>query len=236
VKNNFLFRSILLSFLAVFLILPNISCQRLQDIMEGNQVVATPAAAEATPAAAEATPAAAEATSAEAEATSAEAEATATNAEGIPIVREGEIRQWAVEAEASSAYANPEWAASQATGAPDTQRCGDYQTAWATAGSDSTGWLEVRFPIAVHVTSVNIVQSFNPNQVVKVELVSAFDRTIEIYNQPPIQVDQTCPYTLSIPVEKTEGQFDTIRITLDQSVLGLGWNQVDAVELVGVPD
>jgi hypothetical protein len=153
------------------------------------------------------------------------------------VVIQGEqIRQWAIEAEANSEYANPEWAAIQVIGAPDTKRCGDYQTAWATAGSDSIAWLDVKFPVAVHVTAINIIQSFNPNQVVKVELMGLFDRPIEIYNQPPVQVDQPCPYTLPIPIDKTEGRFDTIRITLDQSILGLGWNQIDAVELVGEPE
>ena len=52
----------------------------------------------------------------------------------------------------------------------------------------------------------------------------------------PFQVDQPCPYTLSIPIEKTEGRFNKVRITVDQSVLGLGWNQIDAVELVGEID
>ncbi|KPL08275.1 hypothetical protein AMJ86_01310 [bacterium SM23_57] len=147
-----------------------------------------------------------------------------------------QIRQWAAEAEASSEYANPEWAATSSVGAPDTGRCGDYQTAWATAGSDSVDWLTVRFPADVHVTAVNIIQSFNPNQVVKVELLGLFDRPFEIYNQPPVQIDQPCPYTLMVKVDKTEGRYDAVRITVDQSVLGLGWNQIDAVELVGEPE
>lgn len=147
-----------------------------------------------------------------------------------------QIRQWAVEAEASSSYADPEWSPEQATGAPDTRRCGDYQTAWATAGGDSYEWLALKFPIAVHVTAINILQSFNPDQVVKVELQGAFDRTFEVYVGEPNQVDQPCPYTLTIPVEKTEGRFDSVRITVDQRVLGLGWNQIDAVELVGEPE
>jgi hypothetical protein len=147
-----------------------------------------------------------------------------------------QIRQWAIEAEASSEYASPEWSAMQATGAPDTNRCGDYQTAWASAGSDSIVWLELKFPVAVHVTAINILQTFNPNQVVKVELIGPFDRSFEIFNQSAVQVDQPCPFTLPIPVEKTEGRFDTVRITVNQSVLGLGWNQIDAVELVGEKD
>jgi len=149
------------------------------------------------------------------------------------LVQGQQVRQWAVEAEASSEFASPEWGATQATGAPDTQRCGDYQTAWTAAGSDSVDWLDVRFPLAVHVTAVNVIQSFNPNQVVHVELVGAFGRSVAIYDGVPIQVDQACPYTLAIPVEKTAARFDTVRISMDQSVRGLGWNEIDAVELVG---
>lgn len=156
--------------------------------------------------------------------------------EDLVFVQGQQIRQWAAEAEASSEYSDPEWAAIQAMGSPNTPRCGDYQTAWATAGSDSKEWIKVKFPLAVHVTGVNIIQTFNPNQVIKVELIGAFDRSIEIYNKPPNQVDQPCPYTLLVPIEKTAGRFDTVRITIDQSHLGLGWNQIDAVELVGETD
>ncbi len=145
------------------------------------------------------------------------------------------IRQWANAAEATSEYAVPEWAAEQATGSPDTQRCGDYQTAWASAASDTEDKLTLKFPVAVHVTAINILQSFNPDQVVEVELVGPYERASVVFQQDPKQVDQPCPYTLSIPVERTEGRFDSIRITLDQSDLGLGRTQIDAVELVGEP-
>jgi hypothetical protein len=144
-----------------------------------------------------------------------------------------QVRQWATETEASSEYASPEWSAGQAIGAPDTNRCGDYQTAWATAGSDAIETLVLTYTLSVQVTGVNVIQSFNPNQVTKVELLDSFGRPTEIYNQPPAQIDQPCPYTLTIEVEKTEKRFNHIRITVDQSILGLGWNQIDAVELVG---
>jgi hypothetical protein len=147
-----------------------------------------------------------------------------------------EIRQWAVEAEASSEYANPEWSANQVLGPPDTEKCGDYQTAWAAAGSDSIAWIEVRFPIAVNVRLINIIETFNPNQVAQVEVIRADGKRIPIYKQPPQQIDQICPFTLSIPVEQLDGYYDTIVISIDQTELGLGWNQIDAVELVGVPE
>lgn len=151
----------------------------------------------------------------------------------VPPLQSGQVRQWAKGAEASSEFADPEWAAVQASDAPDTPRCGDYQTAWATAGSDTVETLVLTYTVSVHVTGINIVQSFNPNQITQVELIGVFDRAVSVYDGQPRQVDQPCPYTLSIPIEKTEGRFNKIRITVDQSILGMGWNQIDAVELIG---
>lgn len=159
----------------------------------------------------------------------------AATPEDLPLemVQPGQVRQWATAAEASSAYADPEWSATQVIGPPDTNHCGDYQTAWAAAGSDSVEWLEVSFETPVYVTAVNIVQTFNPNQVSKVELLDAFGRAETIYDAAPFQVAQPCPYTLAITIPRTARQYDRVRIVIDQSNLGLGWNEIDAVELVG---
>lgn len=146
------------------------------------------------------------------------------------------IVQWAQEAEASSSFSEPSWSAQQATGQPDTLRCGDLQTAWASAAPDSVAWLLLQYQEPVHVTGVNIYQTFNPNQVVKVELVDDFGDSLVIYDQPPVPVDQPCPYILSIEIERTDQRYDAVRVTVDQSSLGLGWNEIDAVELVGVDE
>ncbi len=150
------------------------------------------------------------------------------------IFQEGVLRQWAIEADVSSSYADPEWGAYQVIGFPNTDHCGDFQTAWASAGSDSIEWLVLKFTTPVHVTTVNIVQSFNPNQVVKVELINTQGDNLMIYERLPVAVDQPCPYTLSVFVDQTFALYDTVRITIDQSILGLGWNEIDAVELIGV--
>ncbi len=166
-----------------------------------------------------------------------EVEPTPVEAEPPPeVIQSGSVRIWAVSAEASSSYDDPEWAAEQVTGAPDTSRCGDIQTAWATAASDSIDWLEVEFDQALFVSAVNIYQTFNPNQVVTVELVSALGSVLEIYAGEPFQVDQPCPYVMSIVIDKTNMRYSKVRLTVDQSSLGLGWNQIDAVELVGDAD
>ena len=67
-------------------------------------------------------------------------------------------------------------------------------------------------------------------------MLGIFDRAVTVFEGQPLQVDQPCPYILSIPIDKSEDRFSKIRITVDQSVLGLGWNQIDAVELIGDAD
>ncbi|MBC8332503.1 MAG: hypothetical protein H8E28_11025 [Anaerolineae bacterium] len=151
----------------------------------------------------------------------------------LEMIQAGQVRQWAIGANASSSYADPEWGSEQVVGAPNTARCGDFQTAWSSSGSDSREWLEVEFETPLYVTAVNIVQSFNPNQISKVELLDAFGRMEIIYESAPFQVTQPCPYTLAIPIPRTAQRYTIVRITIDQAILGLGWNQIDAVELVG---
>jgi sugar lactone lactonase YvrE len=145
------------------------------------------------------------------------------------------IRQWASDATASSEYSDPSWAAVQAVGEPDTPECGDYGTAWASSGSDTVDWLEVTFDVPVYVTEINIVQTFNPDQVVQVDAIDADGELESIYTQEPVAVEDGCPYTLSLEGEATDYAVYGLRITVDQSVLGLGWNEIDAVEIVGVP-
>jgi hypothetical protein len=83
-------------------------------------------------------------------------------------------------------------------------------------------------------TEINIVQSYNPSQVVMVELLDPYGEYSDaiIYEAEPQATDE-CPYTLSIPVTGIDYLVMGVRITIDQSVLGLGWNEIDAVELVG---
>ncbi len=57
-----------------------------------------------------------------------------------------ELNQWASGATASSEYTADRWAANLATGAPNTDACGDISTAWAPAGSGSDPeWLSLSF-------------------------------------------------------------------------------------------
>lgn len=144
------------------------------------------------------------------------------------------IRQWASEAIASSAYDNEDWAAFQATGEPNTPECGDYQTAWAAAASDTREWLVLYYPKPVYAVEVNIYQTYHPDQIVLVDLIDLEGIFVPVYTAQPRR-SETCPYTLSIPTAFSGVLAQGVRITIDQSILNLGWNEIDAVELVGAP-
>jgi len=147
-----------------------------------------------------------------------------------------EIRQWAKYAYASSSYSDPDWHATQATGAPDTlvDECEDLPTAWASEGSDTVEWLELVYETPVIPTEIDIIQTHSPNQVVKVELIDSAGLYQEVYTGVPADHWGECPYTLSIPVNVNFAA-GGLKITIDQSVIGTSWNEIDAVELVGYP-
>jgi hypothetical protein len=159
-------------------------------------------------------------------------ESTSENRTGLPA--SGVLSQWGISAEASSEFADPEWSASQVIGSPDAPGCGDYQFAWASAASDSIEILEVIFPRAVYPLEIDIHQSFNPDQVVKVEVLDPTSGAYyTVLQKNPLPVDRPCPYVLEVIVDGIEFSTDQVRITIDQSQLGLGWNEIDAVKLVG---
>lgn len=146
----------------------------------------------------------------------------------------GVLKQWAISAEASSEFSSPEWSAAQALGPPDSPGCGDYQFAWASAASDSVETLVLEYTALVYPLEIVVYESFNPDQVVKVEVLDPERGGFyTVLQKNPLQVDRPCPFELVIPVEGINFRTNTVRITLDQSQLGLGWNEIDAVELIG---
>jgi hypothetical protein len=146
----------------------------------------------------------------------------------------GVIYQWADGAETSSEFSDPEWSAEQAVGEPDSPGCGDFQFAWASAASDGIETLTVQFPVLVYPLEIVIHESFNPDQVVKVEVQDPErDGFYTVLQKNPTQIDRPCPYELVVPVEGIDFLTNMVRITVDQSQLGLGWNEIDAVQLIG---
>ncbi len=157
---------------------------------------------------------------------------TQAAAERYPAV--GVIYQWGSSAEASTEFANPEWGAAQAAGEPDLNSCGDFQFAWASAASDSIETIEISYDRQVYPLEIVIHQSFNPDQVVKVEVLNPeTGGYYTILQKNPVQVDRPCPYLLMVEADGIDFATNLVRITVDQSQLGLGWNEIDAVQLIG---
>ncbi len=145
---------------------------------------------------------------------------------------QGGKRQWATSATASSEYGSTSWAAKAATGAPDVSTCGDNGNAWASQGTDTVEWLELGYENAVIPGQVNIYQTYNPGQIVKVELLDNNGKYHEIYSAQAAKSGQ-CPATLEIQVQNADYKAVAVKITVDQSVLK-SWAEIDAVELVSV--
>jgi len=150
------------------------------------------------------------------------------------VAEEQEIRQWAVAAKASSQYGTTNWNAEQALGEPNVTDCGDNGLAWASESSRGLDWIELTFTIPVIPTEINIYQSYNPSQVVEIDLIDTSGTTYTAWQGSAKKVSD-CPDLMNITFDqKQEMLVNKVVLIVDQSVLGLGWNEIDAVELIGV--
>jgi len=162
-----------------------------------------------------------------------ESESSASDTE-VPEEEVGElICQWAVSATAGSEYGNPDWAAFQATGQPDTtDECGDFRTAWASADRTGVDWLELMYEKPVYPEQVNIYHNNLPNQIVEVEVLDTGGTYHTVYTGEPEVTN--CPHTLIVDITNADYQAVGVRVTVDQSILDpTSWDEIDAVELVG---
>jgi hypothetical protein len=71
--------------------------------------------------------------------------------------------------------------------------------------------------------------------VVRVEILDTDGGYHEVYPADPKMASE-CPYILSVPVEGAEYQAIGVKVTIDQSQIGMPWDEIDAVELVGYAD
>jgi hypothetical protein len=145
------------------------------------------------------------------------------------------ISQWAVSASATSEYGSDGWSATQATGEPDTDDCGDFGTAWASATSTGEDAITLFYEQAVIPTQINIYQTYNPGAISRVELFNSDTEVVlavKKSNDKPGKTD--CPGVFTLDIEATDQAVNGVILYLDQSVTG-DWNEIDAVELVGVP-
>lgn len=144
------------------------------------------------------------------------------------------LRQWAAEAAASSEFGELEYAAIQATGAPDTN-AGDNPTAWAALEPDAgEEYLEVAYEFAVVPGEINIHQTYNPGAIYAVEIYDlANEQWVSVWEGEPGPVESEAA-VFSIELSDVDFSTDGVRILLDTTSVP-GWNEIDAVELRGRP-
>jgi hypothetical protein len=146
--------------------------------------------------------------------------------------RRAQVVQWASDVVASSQFGDDSWSAEQALGAPDVFACEDNVSAWASAESNGEDTLTLFYDKAVVPTQINIFQTFTPGSIVAVDLIPAEgDDLITIDNSADPGTD--CPGVFSINLPEDLPEVMGVVIYLDQSIGG-SWNEIDAVELVGL--
>ena len=139
--------------------------------------------------------------------------------------------QWAVAAEASSQFGFPDWSVTRATGAAEIQACKDDSRAWASARGDGVEWIRLRYAKPVYATEVRVYQSFGRGAISRVSLISEEGTVEQVW--AGTDTGDACPGVLTISVPQTVYPVVGVLVDLDESRTGF-WNQIDAVELVGV--
>ncbi len=142
-----------------------------------------------------------------------------------------EVRQWAFTAFASTEYSSDSWSATRATGAPDVAACGDDPKAWASSSGGSMEWLQLNYLTPVIPTQINIVESYNPGAVYRVEVVDLNGNPHVVY-EGVASVVEICPRVFSVEVSGIDFPVQAVILYLDQSAAN-DWCEIDAVELVG---
>jgi len=144
-----------------------------------------------------------------------------------------ELKQYAAAAAASSEYGSLDWGALQVTGPPNTPECGDFRSAWASAGPQDQATLTLYFAEAVTPTGLLVHETYNPDFVRQVTITDLFGEVHLVYQGAP-QLTGICPFILVIPICDADYQGKIVSISLDQRGNTAGWNQIDAVELIGL--
>lgn len=171
--------------------------------------------------------------------TGSSAETTAKMAGAEWALKQDEIKndpngEWAIQATASSSYndaqGTAQWSANQATGTPNVEKYADDGRAWTSKIPDGgIEWLDLKYPKPVHATEVRVRESCGSGAVIKVEVFDEQGAAHAVWqgNDPTTELNY-----LMVKFPKTTFKTDRVKITLATNVVP-GWNEIDAVQLVG---
>ena len=154
-------------------------------------------------------------------------------------LRQDEIKndprgQWAKQATASSTFndvkGNAPYAASQATGEPNVQQYSTTAQAWSSRTPDSgIEWLDLTFAKPVHATAIRVRESSGSGAVIKIEVFDDKGAPHSVWSgsDPTKELNY-----LIAEFPKTAFKTNRVKLTLATNVVQ-GWNQIDAVQLIG---
>ncbi|MFT4542924.1 MAG: hypothetical protein ACI841_003261 [Planctomycetota bacterium] len=132
-----------------------------------------------------------------------------------------------------AAESAPSWSASKVIGPPDAEPTRDDQNAWAPAQANAAGlqWVEVTYRTAMRADSIHIYEVCTPGAVVS---VSGYDTRGKRHLLWSGVDPMTAPGAFALNVPRTKFKVKRLRITINP-MIKKGWNEIDAVELIG-PD
>ena len=154
----------------------------------------------------------------------------------LPIDQgDGQVLLWAGGALASSSSGTDGYHTRQALGKPNTLACGYYVTAWQPVPDETEAWIELYYSPNILPDYLYINQSYLPEQLAKVEVVTIDEETITVFDREVDDIYQPmeCPATRSFWLPEVEVLIRTVRITLQREV-DEEWTQIDAVGVLGL--
>ena len=116
------------------------------------------------------------------------------------------------------------------TGAPNVERYGDDEKAWAPKTEDSgIEWVDLKFAKPVFATEVRVRESCGSGAIIRLELFDELGAAHPIWSgaDPTKELNY-----LIVKFPKTTYKTNRVKLTLATNAVK-GWNEIDAVQLVG---
>lgn len=134
----------------------------------------------------------------------------------------------------SSQYGSSSWGAVQATGAPNTNTCGDITTAWASATPDGQReFLVLGYSTPQNVASIVVRETYYPGAVDTIYLRNATNGNWNIVFSQTAASVAVCPRDFIVNITPTSYLVNAVRLAINSPAV-FGWNEIDAVGISSI--
>eukprot|EP01080_Neovahlkampfia_damariscottae_P011770 gene11770-5108_t len=128
------------------------------------------------------------------------------------------------------------WPATNVVDKPMTYpNYGDITTAWAPLKSkNNKEYLELEYPIPVHVLSLNVYETYNPGSLVKVSTKEIGGNVWDVIWEGEKEHQKIPEESRIKSIDCRQDSYETNVIRLDFDTYGArSWSEIDAVQLIG---